>query len=318
MDTEIKNAVHATDKDAQYDEKAKRLLGNKIILAHILVKTVNEFEGMNPKDVVSYIEGEPLIGVVPVEPGMTNAEQEKSGKRVVGFNTENTEINEGLVRFDIVFYVRMQDGLLQIIVNVEAQKDTPAEYNILNRAIFYVSRLISSQKERDFVNTNYDDIKRVFSIWICMNMNQNSMNYMHLTDDKMLGSYEWEGKLDLLNIVLIGLSKELPQHDDKFELHRLLGTLLSRDLSSGEKLNIIGTEYDIPIEDKIGKEVSVMCNLSQGIREEGRAEGRAESEADFILNMYKKGCELELIADVSEKSVEEVKAIIKKREAILV
>lgn len=52
-----KNAVSATDQDAQYDDKAKRLLGNKIILAHILVKTVDEFRGMNPKDVVSYIEG---------------------------------------------------------------------------------------------------------------------------------------------------------------------------------------------------------------------------------------------------------------------
>ena len=41
MDTEIKNAVNATDKEAQYDERAKRLLGNKIILAHILVKTVD-------------------------------------------------------------------------------------------------------------------------------------------------------------------------------------------------------------------------------------------------------------------------------------
>ena len=30
MDTEIKNAVSATDQDAQYDDKAKRLLGNKI------------------------------------------------------------------------------------------------------------------------------------------------------------------------------------------------------------------------------------------------------------------------------------------------
>ena len=41
-----KNAVSATDQDAQYDDKAKRLLGNKIILAHILVKTVDEFRGL--------------------------------------------------------------------------------------------------------------------------------------------------------------------------------------------------------------------------------------------------------------------------------
>ena len=40
----------------------------------------------------------------------------------------------------------MKDGLSQIIINVEAQKDESKGYEILNRAIFYVSRLISSQK----------------------------------------------------------------------------------------------------------------------------------------------------------------------------
>lgn len=99
MNTEFKNAVTATDRDAQYDASAKRL---------------------------------------------------------IGFNGENTEINEGLVRFDIIFYVRMTDGLSQIIINVEAQKSEPTEYDILNRAIFYVSRMISSQKERDFENSNYN------------------------------------------------------------------------------------------------------------------------------------------------------------------
>ena len=79
MDTEIKNAVNAADKDAQYDDRAKRLLGNKSILAHIMVKTVDEFKGMDPKDAVLYIEGEPFIGVVPVEPGLTNVDKEKTG-----------------------------------------------------------------------------------------------------------------------------------------------------------------------------------------------------------------------------------------------
>ena len=49
MDKDIKKSISATDKDAQYDEKAKNLLGHKIILAHILVKTIDEFKGMNPR-----------------------------------------------------------------------------------------------------------------------------------------------------------------------------------------------------------------------------------------------------------------------------
>lgn len=314
MNTELKSAVMATDRDAQYDNSVKRLIAHKIILARILVKTVEEFKGMDPLEVAALIEGLPYISAVPVEPGLTNAVHFQNGQRLVGFNTENQELNEGLVRFDIVFYVRMKDGLSQIIINVEAQKDEPGEYEILNRAVFYVSRLISSQKERDFENSSYDDIKCVYSIWICMNMEENTMGHIHLTKEDLIGSYEWKGNLDLLNIIMIGLAKELPEHDETYELHRLLGALLSRELTVDEKLDIIGKEYDIPLEENFRKDMSTMCNLSQGVKEEGIAIGRAEGEAGLITKMYKNGLSIELIASATDKTIEEVKTIIEGKE----
>ena len=315
MNTEIANAVNAAGDKAQYDTHVKRLLAQKSILAHILVKTVDEFKGMKPEDVVKYIEGEPSISVVPVEPGLANMEKtDATGQRIVGLNTENAEINEGLVRFDIIFYVRMKNGLSQIIVNIEAQKDEPTEYKILNRAIFYVSRLISSQKERDFVNTNYDDIKQVFSIWICMNMDDNSLSHIHLTKDEMLKPCNWKGNLDLLNIVLIGITNEIPEHDEKYEMHRLIGALLSSELKEQEKLDIIEHEYNIPISQEFREDVRIMCNLSTGIEE--RATEKTSEK--FILNMYKKGYTLDQIADVAETGVDEVEAIIKKKEPAMV
>lgn len=314
MNTELKSAVMATDRDAQYDNSAKRLIAHKIILARILVKTVEEFKGMDPLEVAALIEGLPYISAVPVEPGLTNAVHFQNGQRLVGFNTENQELNEGLVRFDIVFYVRMKDGLSQIIINVEAQKDEPGEYEILNRAVFYVSRLISSQKERDFENSSYDDIKCVYSIWICMNMEENTMSHIHLTKEDLIGSYEWKGNLDLLNIIMIGLAKELPEHDETYELHRLLGALLSRELTVDEKLDIIGKEYDIPLEENFRKDMNTMCNLSQGVKEEGIAIGRAEGEAGLVAKMYKNGLSIELIASATDKTIEEVKTIIEGKE----
>ena len=313
MNTEIANAVNGAGDKAQYDTRVKRLLAQKSILAHILVKTVDEFKGMKPEDVVKYIEGEPSISVVPVEPGLANMEKtDATGQRIVGLNTENAEINEGLVRFDIIFYVRMpsvddtKNGLSQIIVNIEAQKDEPTEYKILNRAIFYVSRLISSQKERDFVNTNYDDIKQVFSIWICMNMDDNSLSHIHLTKDEMLKPCNWKGNLDLLNIVLIGITNEIPKHDEKYEMHRLIGTLLSGELKEQEKLDIIEHEYNIPISQEFREDVSIMCNLSQGIED--------KAIAKIVMNMYKIGYTPNQIADAVGVSVDEVEAIIKKKE----
>ena len=288
------------------------------------MKTVDEFKGMKPEDVVKYIEGEPSISVVPVEPGLANMEKtDATGQRIVGLNTENAEINEGLVRFDIIFYVRMpsivgrKNGLSQIIVNIEAQKDEPTEYKILNRAIFYVSRLISSQKERDFVNTNYDDIKQVFSIWICMNMDDNSLSHIHLTKDEMLKPCNWKGNLDLLNIVLIGITNEIPEHDEKYEMHRLIGALLSSELKEQEKLDIIEHEYNIPISQEFREDVRIMCNLSTGIEERATEKATEKISEKFILNMYKKGYTLDQIADVAETGVDEVEAIIKKRESAM-
>lgn len=211
MNTEIANAVNAAGDKAQYDTHVKRLLAQKIILAHILVKTVDEFKGMKPEDVVKYIEGEPSISVVPVEPGLANMEKtDAAGQRIVGLNTENAEINEGLVR--------------------------------------------------------------------------------------------------------IGITNEIPEHDEKYEMHRLIGTLLSGELKEQEKLDIIEHEYNIPISQEFREDVRIMCNLSTGIEERATERATEKTSEKFILNMYKKGYTLDQIADVAEIGVDEVEAIIKKKE----
>ena len=211
MNTEIANAVNAAGDKAQYDTRVKRLLAQKIILAHILVKTVDEFKGMKPEDVVKYIEGEPSISVVPVEPGLANMEKtDAAGQRIVGLNTENAEINEGLVR--------------------------------------------------------------------------------------------------------IGITNEIPEHDEKYEMHRLIGALLSSELKEQEKLDIIEHEYNIPISQEFREDVRIMCNLSTGIEERATERATEKTSEKFILNMYKKGYTLDQIADVAETGVDEVEAIIKKKE----
>lgn len=143
-----------------------------------------------------------------------------------------------------------------------------------------------------------------------MNRNENSMDHIHLVDDKLLGSCPWKGRLDLLNIILIGIADKLPEHNDRYELHRLLGTLLSENLSIKDKFGIIETEYGIPLDDKIRKDVGAMCNLSEGIWEKGEEKGKAE----MMIRMNNRGYTLEQIADIAEKSVEEVREIIEKFE----
>lgn len=89
---------------------------------------------------------------------------------------------------------------------------------------------------------------------------------------------------------------------------------MSKELTIDEKLNIIGKEYDIPTEENLRKDVSVMCNLSQGIEERGIAIG----EAIIINNMHNNGFTAEQIAEATSKGIEEVKAIIAGKEPVMV
>ena len=132
MDNEIVYSSKATDQKAQYDASAKRLLGQKIILAHILIRVVEEFKGMDADTVASLIEGEPYISQISVEPGLTNKDMvdARTGERIVGLNTENSEIDEGKIYFDIIFYVRMRDGLAKMIINLEASQTMMAEQKL--------------------------------------------------------------------------------------------------------------------------------------------------------------------------------------------
>ena len=171
-----------------------------------------------------------------------------------------------------------------------------------------------------------------------MNMKENSLSHIHLTREDLVGRYDWKGKMDLFNIIMIGLTRELPENNEVYELHRLLGALLSGKLTVDEKINIIENEYEINIENNLRRDVSDMCNLSQGLVEEGREEGivegraegivegraegivagRAEGEAGIIIKMYNKGFTVEEIAETIDKDVEEVKEIIEAKTLSLV
>lgn len=349
MNAELKKSMKVGGDEARYDAYAKRLLSEKIVLAHILVKVVDEFRGMKPQDVVRYIEGDVRIGDVPLDPGLTNASvevQEKAGDvteesgiqmeeadlseefvlveakgtdlfgrlelseiegmdvleksnqpkvevipsvgtRIVGLNTEYTELNEGKNVFDIIFYVRTKNGISKIIINVEIQKDEPTKYHILNRVIFYIGRMISSEKQRDFINSNYNDMKDVYSIWLCLGEKENTLNYLRLFDQKVIGSKNWKGNLNLLNAVIIGLSDELPEHNETYDLHRFLGVLLSNNLDYYEKVEIMEKEYELELPEEWKEGTETMYSLAAEIRKKGRADGRVEGIAEGEERMGK-------------------------------
>ena len=272
-----------------------------------------------PEDIVSLIEGEPIIGGVPVDGGLTNIRTDdlkKNGDRIVGLNTDNSDINEGVVRYDILFYVRMRDGLSRIIVNVEAQKDPATDYFILNRAIYYESRLISSQKEREFSGMNYNDIKVTYSIFICMNMKKDSINHYHLTNDKVTGNAEWKGNIGLFNIVIIGIKNDIT--DSMYKSIELLDILFSKNLTASERLDIMEKKFNIPLTDDLEGGVNYMSNLGEGIREAAFKDGEARGKAMLIREMHNNNISCEEIARMTNIDLEDVKKAVYGSEPVTV
>ena len=111
-------------------------------------------------------------------------------------------------------------------------------------------------------------------------------------------------------------SGNTPEHEEIFELHRLLGALLSQNLSVNEKLNIIGNEYDIPMEEDFREDVSVMCNLSQKIKVTGIETGIEIGKKEMIVKMHSKGYTIAQIADVAGMEEKRIEEIIKNEELL--
>ena len=111
-------------------------------------------------------------------------------------------------------------------------------------------------------------------------------------------------------------------------IDRLLCAMFSNELSQQQKMKIMEQEYHIPMEENFKEEVSIMCNLSQGIKEAGISEGREAGIAEgreagisegkqreiekVILNMHKKGYSLYQIMDATELEAAELETIIEK------
>ena len=128
-------------KDArmiQYDTMAKKRLSLPPILAFILKHCTEEFRDI-PLDVIQKrCLGETTVGT----------EKNRGEPLVRTWPTEDKHSDEMSVLYDIkaVAHVPDENEDIQIIVNIEAQKDNPRGYPLLKRAIYYCSRLIADEE----------------------------------------------------------------------------------------------------------------------------------------------------------------------------
>ena len=276
--TTLAQGLHVTDDSAGYDAACKRILSEKTILASIMKACLEEYKNCDVNEIAEkYIEGQPQVSTVPVMP-------DEGSTIISGMDTEDKSVHEGTVTYDIRFraIVPGSNERIVLIINVEAQNDFYPGYPLIMRAIYYCCRIISSQYGREFTNSHYEKIKKVYSIFICMDppkSRRNTITRYRVVEENLVGkANEPVENYDLLSVVMLCLGG--PKGENYDGVLRMLDVLLSNKISEAEKRNILQDDYNIQMTQTMDREVSVMCNLSKGVREMGRAEGLAEGRAE--------------------------------------
>ena len=274
-DTTIAKNIRVADEKASYDAACKRLLSEKIILAWIMKNCLEEYRDCDVEEIAEkYIEGTPQVGEVAVAADETNRVS-----MIQGAGNEDTSLTEGTVTYDIRFFAiaPVSGELIRLIINIEAQNDFYPGYPLIKRGIYYCSRMISAQYGTEFTNSHYENIKKVYSIWICMNppkSRENSITRYYIAEENLVGSVkERKADYDLMAAVMICLGKE---GDSGTDLLKLLNVLLSTETGSHDKCRILEEDFHIKMTLALESEVSLMCNLSKGVEEKGIEKGRQE------------------------------------------
>lgn len=286
--THLAHSIAQTDVKARYDAACKKLLSHKIILAWIMKSCLAEYKNLDVAQIAAnYIEGEPQVAKYSVH---ADAVKQYDTDKVMihGTHTEHSTQTEGTVRYDIRFRAIApgKPEPVEILFNVEAQNQFYPGYPLLKRGIYYCSRMLSAQYGTEFVNGNYEKLKKVYSIWICMHppgKRQNSINSYVLTEVNQVGQVkERPDYYDLLTAVVICLGDEEQQRSEGAEadILRLLQVLLSDRMPVEEKQKILEKEFGIAMWQELESEVAEMCNLSDGVWERGLREGRKEGRKE--------------------------------------
>ena len=207
-------------------------------------------------------------------------------------NTEDKSKKEGTIYYDVRFTAKVPDTDKEVylIINVEAQKD-PANYPFEKRGGYYCSRMISAQKNTVFTKDDYKSIRKVYSIWILMNVKleqQNTINLYEIKEKNIVGNYHApKGNYDLFSMVMIGLGKD--ENTKPETILHMLDVMLKTNKPAEEKQNILKETYRIPSSEITKEDINKMYSLVQETYDKGYNSGYDSGMLNTLKNLVDKG-----------------------------
>ena len=266
-------ALDLSDSESQslYDDHAKRLLEYRWILAAFLKEVLPEVAGYTVAQIVEMIDPDIQISTTRLHPDL----------RVRGLNTEYKDVPDEYeqdgkkkrsrqIRFDILFRLR-PSGIRRFLINIEIQKEKPEKYVLLDRATAYGAQEITSQLNVEYLEGSYSDMLPVCSIWIVAGQEENTISIWELTEETDGIRGMW-GEADKLRLMILGFNERSRHQEGEKPVWNLLRGLFSTTMKTEEKLAIL-EKYDVPVIEDVDREVEDMCNLGQGVYEQGQRHG---------------------------------------------
>ena len=111
----------------------------------------------------------------------------------------------------------------------------------------------------------------------------------------------WENPKSVLYLGLYTPNQGVPKHS---------GSLFHSTRAVTEKKKILEEEFGVAMNEELEREVLVMCNLSQGVKAEGREEGINIGEMRMLVKQVRKGrVTIEEAAEDAGMTVEEFKKV---------
>lgn len=99
--------------------------------------------------------------------------------------------------------------------------------------------------------------------------------------------HEEEQNYDLMSVVIIGLGKKRKKDIKNLPVIDLLRTIFVDKISQHERTLILKNNYNVQLTAEDEKELKTMCNLSEGLIEEGISIGEKTGAEKLLIELVK-------------------------------
>lgn len=279
----MSDVVTLSDLKTRYDRYCKKLLTHSDVLALILANCVPEFKGMALREVEEHI--------IDASRSDNTVVDELGTNMIVGLANEDRSVENEPIIYDMRFQARIPEGrstdgrlIAEMFVNVEAQNEFDPGYYLHKRATYCVSRLIASQKGTFWRNSDYNKIRKVYSIWLCMNhpnLDSGFINHYGITENHVFGNASFkEDRFTDFNFIVVGLNDTSSVNS----MVKALSGYFSDKTSRKEKCKYL-EDAGIEVSVEIQKEAAEMCNFSDNIERKAMAQGMARQNLELVYRV---------------------------------